>query len=228
MVIFHLFHFFRENQNRMIHIEKGVFNNFQVNTYIIHDETGECLIVDPACDGDQEQDALANLIKLKGLTPKAQLFTHCHVDHILGMKFVAERFGIPAMGHNDEEKLLKNAPIMGELLGFNVESPPPLDKHLDHGDKVTFGNSAIKVRHVPGHSKGSLAFYAEKGVFVITGDALFAGGIGRTDLPGGDYDELVESINNQLFTLPDKTEIYPGHGPASTIGQEKESNPFFQ
>ena len=212
----------------MIALERIVFNNFQVNTYIIYDETGECLIVDPACDGSSEQLALEELIKSKNLTPVGQVYTHCHVDHVLGMQFIADRFGIPAKAHREDEKLLKNAPIMGEVLGFQLEELPQLDGYLESGDRVNFGNSSVEVRHIPGHSMGSVGFYTAEANFVITGDALFAGGIGRTDLPGGDYDELIESIQNQLFVLPDITTIYPGHGPASTIGKEKEANPFFQ
>lgn len=211
----------------MIQLDKLVFNSFQVNTYLLYDETGECIIVDPACYEKEEEVVLANYITTHKLKPVLHINTHCHIDHILGMPFVRNKFGIISRAHEKEQKLLNNGHIMGEVFGFHVDEFPALDKHLADSEKITFGNSEIIALHVPGHSEGSLAFYAEKEAFVITGDALFEGSIGRTDLPGGNYDQLISSIKNKLFSLPGDTTVWPGHGASSSIQKEIETNPFF-
>lgn len=211
----------------MIQLDKLVFNSFQVNTYILSDETGECIIIDPACYSKEENVLLADFIRQKNLTPVIHLNTHCHIDHILGMHFVRNRYKIPSYAHLSELPLLNNGPLMGDLYGFVFEPVPPLDKHLSHKDVISFGNSEILAIHVPGHSQGSLAYYSEKDAFLISGDALFKGSIGRTDLPGGDYDTLISSIQNNLFSLPVNTSVWPGHGPSTTILEEKKHNPFF-
>lgn len=226
---FHLFHFSREKQiNTMVQLKKMVFNSFQVNTYIIYDESGECIIVDPANYETIEDQALSAFISEQNLKPVLNLNTHCHIDHILGINQVKKTFNIPLHTHENEAKLLKNAPLMGKVFGFNLEELPVIDHFIAHGEKITFGHSELKALHVPGHSAGSLAFYSREGNFVITGDALFAGSIGRTDLPGGDYDALIESISTHLFSLPEETSVWPGHGESSTIGGEMANNPFFK
>ena len=212
----------------MIQLKKMVFNSFQVNTYLLFDETGECVIIDPANQDDIENKALTAQIREHKLKPVRILNTHCHVDHVLGVHFLMAEYDIPFHAHEEEETILKNAPLMGDLFGFSVEPFDELDSHITHREKIRFGNSELTALHVPGHSRGSLAFYAEQDAFAITGDALFAAGIGRPDLPGGDYDTLIESINNNLFTLPHETTIWPGHGESSTIGKEILQNPFFQ
>lgn len=211
----------------MIKLEKLVFNSFQVNTYILHDETGECVVIDPACYTEIENSELEKFISERKLTPVLHLNTHCHIDHVLGMRFVREKYKIPSRAHELETTLLERAPLMGEIFGFKTDKLPPIDKHIEHNEIVTFGNTELRAIHVPGHSAGSLAYYSERGGFVVTGDALFAGSIGRTDLPGGDYDTLISSIRNNLFTLPGKTMIFPGHGESSTIEKEIQENPFF-
>jgi len=211
----------------MIQLDKLVFNSFQVNTYLLHDETKDCIIIDPACYEKDEEEALAKYIYEHGLHPVLQINTHCHIDHILGIPFVREKYGISSQAHEQEQKLLNNGHIMGEAFGFHVGAFPKLDKTITHKEKISFGNSELVALHVPGHSAGSLAFYVEEEGFVITGDALFAGSIGRTDLPGGNYDTLISSIKNNLFTLPGKTTVWPGHGGSSTIQNEIDTNPFF-
>lgn len=211
----------------MIQLDKLVFNSFQVNTYLVYDETKECVIIDPACYGKEEDDALAKYIEAHELQPVLHINTHCHIDHILGMRFVRDTYKLKTRAHESEQKLLANGHIMGEVFGFNVKAFPELDKHLKHSEKITFGKSEMSALHVPGHSEGSLAFYSEEGGFVITGDALFDGSIGRTDLPGGNYDQLISSIKNKLFTLPGKTTVWPGHGGSSNIQKEIDTNPFF-
>lgn len=211
----------------MIHLDKLVFNSFGVNTYILHDETGECVIIDPANYSEEEDMALRSYIEQHNLTPVLHLNTHCHIDHVLGVHFVKNSYNIPFHAHIEETALLEKAPLMGEVFGFKVKPIPKPDMHLSHNDTVSFGNSELRAIHVPGHSRGSLAFYSGSDGFVITGDALFAGSIGRTDLPGGDYDMLIGSITSNLLSLPPETTIWPGHGENSTIGNELENNPFF-
>ncbi len=211
----------------MIHLEKFVFNSFGVNTYILHDETGECIITDPANYDKEEDEKLLHYIKQNNLTPVIHLNTHCHIDHVLGIHFLKTKFNIPFHAHSEEMDLLGKAPVMGDLFGFNVKPLPKPDNYLNHNDIITFGDSALRAIHVPGHSRGSIAYYSKKNSFLLTGDALFSGSIGRTDLPGGDFDTLITSIRNNLFSLPPETTIWPGHGESSTIGYESENNPFF-
>ena len=228
MVIFPLSHYFKVKQTNMITLDKLVFNSFQVNTYILHDETGECVIIDPSCYSTEENNSLVNHISKKNLTPVLHLNTHCHIDHILGMHFVRKHYKIPSYAHELEQEILENGPLMGDLYGFFIDPFPPLDKHISNGEIISFGNSEIRAIHVPGHSRGSMAYYSEKDAFVITGDALFAGSIGRTDLPGGDYNTLISSIQNNLLSLPGETSVWPGHGASSSIREEITDNPFFR
>lgn len=211
----------------MIKLEKLVFNSFQVNTFLLHDETKECIIIDPACYEKEEEVILSNFISVNGLKPVLHINTHCHIDHILGMPFVREKYQISSQAHAMEEKLLSNGHIMGQVFGFIVQPFPKIDKQIAHREQIQFGNSKLTALHVPGHSEGSLAFYSAEGEFVITGDALFEGSIGRTDLPGGNYDQLISSINENLLTLPGNTRVFPGHGGDSTIQREIDTNPFF-
>ena len=212
----------------MIHLEKLVFNSFGVNTYILHDETAECIIIDPANYSEEEDRRLESYIENRQLKPVLHLNTHCHIDHVLGSRFLRKKYNIPFLAHREEKELLARAPLMGEIFGFHVQSLPEPDKYIEHNDTIRFGNSELRAIHVPGHSRGSLSYYAETAGFAITGDALFEGSIGRTDLPGGDYDTLITSIRNNLFALPPVTVIWPGHGNSSTIMNEIENNPFFK
>lgn len=212
----------------MIHLEKLVFNSFGVNTYILHDDTAECIIIDPANYSEEEDRRLESYIENRQLKPVLHLNTHCHIDHVLGSRFLRKKYNIPFLAHREEKELLARAPLMGEIFGFHVQSLPEPDKYIEHNDTIRFGNSELRAIHVPGHSRGSLSYYAETAGFAITGDALFEGSIGRTDLPGGDYDTLITSIRNNLFALPPVTVIWPGHGNSSTIMNEIENNPFFK
>ncbi|MGW8314738.1 MAG: MBL fold metallo-hydrolase [Bacteroidales bacterium] len=210
----------------MLYIKQLVYNSFQVNTYLVWDEKGQCLVIDPAFPPGEETDAFDRMLAAQNLVLTGQVNTHCHVDHLLGVRHIEQRYGHPLSAHEAEAKNLRNAPLMGEIFGLKMESPERIGRVIRDQDSVPLGDDLIIALHVPGHSPGSLAFYSEKGGFVVTGDALFRGSIGRTDLPGGDYDQLIESIRSQLLTLPSRTMVYPGHGPASTIGEEKQENPF--
>jgi glyoxylase-like metal-dependent hydrolase (beta-lactamase superfamily II) len=211
----------------MTKLDRLVFNSFQVNTYIIHDESGECVIIDPSCFSEEENETLVAFISQHNLKPVLHLNTHCHIDHVLGMQFIRDKYMLETYVHREELKALHNAPLMGDLFGWKVEALPSPENLINDNDIIRFGETELIALHVPGHSAGSIAFYNEGSAKVITGDALFAGSIGRTDLPGGDYDTLISSIREKLFSLPPETMIYPGHGESSTIGHELENNPFF-
>ena len=210
----------------MIAIKTLVFNSFQENTYVLSDESGKCVIVDAGCNSDLEFDKLIKYISSSNLTPEKLLLTHGHVDHVLGAAKVCAYYKIETYAHKLEIDLIKSATLYGAAFGFNATPVPLISFFLVEGISINFGNSKLDVFHVPGHSKGSVALYSEVDKFVITGDVLFKGSIGRTDLPGGDYDVIMKSISTKLLTLPDDTNVFPGHGLSTTIGIEKKSNPF--
>ncbi len=205
------------------------FNAFQENTYILHDETGECVIIDPGNSNAMEDQKLAAAIKDANLTPVKLINTHCHIDHIFGNNFVAETYHLPLGIHEGELPLLEAAPQICKAYGWPEPAPSPVPGYfIKEGDVIKFGNTQLEVLFTPGHSPASICFYNRADAFVIAGDVLFYGSIGRTDLPGGDYDTLINSVKSQLFTLEDKVKVWPGHGPATSVGFEKANNPFFQ
>ena len=210
----------------MLSIKAFTFNPVQENTYILYNENRECCIIDPGCYFDQEKASLKEFIEKSGLRPVLLLNTHCHLDHVFGNKFVHESWNLTLHIHEKEKIVLETAPIAGKTwqLPFdNYEGPLVMIKE---GETLKIGDDELEIRFTPGHSPGSVCFYHEAGGFVIGGDVLFNGSIGRTDLPGGDYATLINSIQTQLFTLPDDTKVYSGHGPVTTIGFEKMNNPF--
>ena len=210
----------------MLHIEQLVFNSFQVNTYLVWNDDGKCMVVDPAFHSGEETESFDRMISERNLTLAGQINTHCHVDHLLGVRHLEQHYGYGLSAHEEEARNLKNAHLMGEIFGLKLEPLEGIGRVIRDRETVALGGDTLHALHVPGHSPGSLAYYSKESGFVITGDALFQGSIGRTDLPGGDYDQLIESIRARLLTLPPRTMVYPGHGPASTIGEEKENNPF--
>lgn len=210
----------------MINIKTFAFNSFQVNTYVLSDETKECIIVDPACYTPKEKEILDQYIASNRFKPVKIINTHGHVDHVLGMRHLHEKYKLPLEMHEKDIPLLVDAQKFGIIFGFQVEEPPVITGYLNEDKEVTFGNSSLKVLYVPGHSSGSVAFFNPSQKFVITGDVLFKGSIGRTDLLGGDYDQLMDSIYKKIMTLPADTEVFPGHGPSTTIHDEALSNPF--
>jgi hydroxyacylglutathione hydrolase len=210
----------------MIKIKTFVFNAFQVNSFVLSDETGECIIIDAACYTQPEKDALDKYIADNQLKLVKVINTHGHVDHILGNHHVAEKYKVPFAIHQADMVLVNTAAQHGVVFGFAVEEQPEIKEFLSGGTDVTFGKSRLKTLFVPGHSPGSLAYYSPEQKFVIVGDVLFKGSIGRTDLPGGDYDQLMESILGKLMNLPDDTLVWPGHGPSTSIHEEALSNPF--
>ncbi len=210
----------------MITLKTFVFNAFQENTYVISDETGHCAIVDPGCYSDKEFNQLTEYIATNHLKPVKLINTHGHVDHILGIAKIASAYSLVPEFHEEEKSLLDKATGQGNIFGFKVNPLPAQINLLDENHPVLFGSSKLDVLHVPGHSKGSVAFYSKNDKIVITGDVLFKDSIGRTDLEGGDYDVLMNSIFKKLLTLGDEVVVFPGHGPSTTIGIEKLNNPF--
>ncbi|HSH50295.1 MAG TPA: MBL fold metallo-hydrolase [Bacteroidales bacterium] len=210
----------------MLKIKTFVFNPFQENTIILYDETKECVIIDAGNNDLNEKNQLFTFIEENTLTPKYILNTHCHIDHIMGNADVIEKYNIPSIAHKEDLPLIERANDMALAFGFNVKEPPKPNKFITDDDQIKVGNSLLEVRHVPGHSPGSIAFIANDERFAIVGDVLFKGSIGRTDLPGGDYSTLINSIKQKLLILNDDFIIYPGHGNSTTIHHERNTNPF--
>lgn len=210
----------------MLQVRSFVFNPFQENTFVLYDETGECVIVDPGCSEESENAELQDFIQKEDLRVKLLLNTHCHIDHVLGNRFVKETYGVRLMIHREEEPVLKAAEVYAPSYGFHDYQHLPADAHMEEGQVITVGNERFVVLFVPGHSPGHVAFYNEANGVLIGGDVLFYNSIGRTDLPGGNHQTLINSIHTKLFNLPDHVKVYPGHGPETTIGFEKRTNPF--
>jgi glyoxylase-like metal-dependent hydrolase (beta-lactamase superfamily II) len=212
----------------VITIKFFVFSAFQENTYVLSDESKECVIIDPGCFYKEEYSQLFDYITNRELKPVKIVNTHMHIDHIFGLDKVSKQYALIPEFHKEDLYLIHGASDYAKIFGFNNINVPSKYDFIDENSEITFGNSSLKALHVPGHSLGSIAFYNFKDKFVITGDVLFKGSIGRTDLPGGNYDVLMESINNKLLSLNDDVAIYPGHGPSSTIGIEKRTNPYLK
>ena len=210
----------------MLRIKQFIFNPVQENTYLLFDENGDCAIIDPGCYFDYERKELTDFVDANKLAPKDLLNTHCHLDHVFGNKFVADTYGLKLQLHSGEKVMLDLAPLSGEKLGLPFENYQGELTFLKENDLIKVGNDVLKVLFTPGHSPASISFYCAAQQFVIAGDVLFRSGIGRTDLPGGDYDTLINSIREKLFTLPDEVVVHSGHGPETTIGYEKKNNPF--
>ncbi len=208
-------------------IYKLVFSPIQVNTYVLTDESGDSAIIDCGCYDQNEFNELNDLIRDKNLNPVLLLNTHCHLDHIFGNRFMLEKYNLRSFCHKDDDNNRKSSLNHAKMFGLAMEPPPEPAGYLNDGQKVSFGQNELIAIHVPGHAPGSLAFYSEKDKVVFTGDALFAGSIGRTDLPGGNYETLINSIKNKLFSLPAETTVYPGHGDSTSIADEIETNPYF-
>jgi glyoxylase-like metal-dependent hydrolase (beta-lactamase superfamily II) len=210
-------------------IKSFTFNPFQENTYVVYDDTKECIIIDPGCYTDKERDELRRFITSEGLNPVKLINTHCHIDHVLGNKFASELWNLELYMNKEDLPLLENAGNIGKMYGMEDYEGSPYPKHfLAQDDTLTFGESSFKILFTPGHAPGHICLYSKKNNLVIAGDVLFQGSIGRTDLPGGDHGTLINSIITQLFPLPNETQVFCGHGPATNLGYEKEHNPFLQ
>lgn len=210
----------------MIQIKIFVFNPFMENTFVAFDETKEALIIDPGCYEDYEKKELTDYIKSSALKVVRLINTHSHIDHCLGNAFVRQTFNVPLSIHKSEQIVLKSIESYAPAYGFQNYESTDADTFLEEGEVITFGNSSFEVIFVPGHSPGHIALVNREQNICISGDVLFENSIGRTDLPGGNLDTLLESIRNKMFSLDNDTVVYPGHGPVTTIGKEKISNPF--
>lgn len=210
-------------------IQVFTFNPIQENTYLLSDGQGHALVVDPGNSTAGEHRRLQQAIDSSGLQLEGILCTHLHFDHILGIPFLQRQYRCDFHAHRQDESWLHN--ISGIAAAFGLQVPDMelrLEKTLKDGDHITLGDIDLEVLFTPGHSAGGLCFYAAREQALFCGDTLFAGSIGRTDLPGGDYATLIDSIRDKLLCLPDETVVYPGHGPVSSIGEEKQMNPFIQ
>ena len=209
-------------------IKTFIFNPLQENTYLVIDQvSNECMIIDAGMLFDQEKQQIAAYLQDNNLQLKYVVNTHLHLDHCFGNGFLYNTFGVKPLAHADDEDLLRfmNAHAAAFGVPFN-EEPQPLGGYLSEGDTLQLGNETFEVLHIPGHSKGGIVFYnAAQGV-LFSGDSLFNMSIGRTDLPGGDYATLINALTQKVMTLPDATVVYPGHGPTTTIEQEKMYNAY--
>jgi glyoxylase-like metal-dependent hydrolase (beta-lactamase superfamily II) len=211
----------------MVKILSFTFNPFSENTYILFDESNRCVIIDPGCSNSAEENTILAAIKQYNLIPEVLFNTHCHIDHVLGNAFAARRYALPLEIHEREIPILDSLEQTARYFGMPVEEPSPAPgRFIEVDEVITFGKTRLEVLFTPGHSPGSISFYCREAQFIIAGDVLFQGSIGRTDLPGGDYDMLINSIKTQLLTLDDTVKVYAGHGPATTIGGERKRNPF--
>lgn len=208
-------------------VAEFTFNPFQENTYIVYDETKECVIFDPGCYTQAEKDQLTAFIENEGLKPVRLINTHCHLDHVFGNHFVATKYELGLEIHKGELPVLQAAPQVSMMYGIPFPEPSPEPSaFIEEGATLTFGNTQLEVLLTPGHSPASISFFCKKQKFVIAGDVLFYQSIGRTDLPGGDFPTLMKSIKEQLFPLGDDVTVYSGHGPSTSIGYERKHNPF--
>lgn len=207
-------------------VKRLVFNSFGVNTYVLYDVSGQCLIIDPACQNKREETQLLEFIANTHLTPIGMVNTHFHIDHIVGNSFVCNTFNIKPICHKSCKNFWETASSQGRMFGIDIDNIiVPVD-FIKEGDIINFGKSSVNILYTPGHADGSVCLVNQAERYVISGDVLFRDSIGRTDLPSGDYNLLRESISQKLFVLPDDFIVFPGHGPETSIGYEKLNNPF--
>lgn len=210
----------------MIKVDYFTFNPFAENTYVLSNEKGDALIIDPGCYFSEEENTLQDFIQKNGLKPVQLLDTHCHIDHVFGNEWVKKTYGLELFIHAGEQKVLEYAPIAGNLYGLHFTNYKGRIHHLNEGEEIRLGDDRLQILLTPGHSPASVCFYCEGQNVLIGGDVLFYESIGRFDLPGGNEEQLYKSIRETLYVLPDETTVYPGHGEPTTIGHEKKYNPF--
>jgi len=210
----------------MLNVQPFTFNPVQENTYILYNEERLCCIIDPGCYFASEEIELRNFIELHQLTPKYLLNTHCHLDHIFGNRFIQKTYGLILHLHQLEKQVLDFGPASGQMWQLPFDNYDGELNYFEEGDIIKLGNDELEILFTPGHSPGHVCFYNRAGKFLIGGDVLFNGSVGRTDLPGGDFATLEQSIKTRLYTLPEDVIVYPGHGDSTTIGDEIKTNPF--
>ncbi len=212
----------------MIQVKCFTFNPFQENTYIIFDESKECIVIDPGCYNENENKIIESFIENQNLKPVLLVNTHCHLDHVFGNQFISMCYNLLPLIHRLDIPMMEYAAIAAKKYGIHLSKLPKIGGFIEEGDFVSFGKSSFKVVFSPGHSPGHICLINDKQNIAICGDVIFNLSIGRTDLPMGNHDDLIKSIRNKLFVLDNNTVIYPGHGPKTTIGFEKKNNPFIQ
>jgi len=210
----------------MLKIKQFIFNPLQENTFLAFNDEGDCAVIDPGCNSEYEYEELTDFITESRLTPKYLLNTHCHLDHVFGNKFIADTYGLQLHLHPGEKVVLDAAPEVAQRWGLPFEPYEGDLIFLEEGSRVKLGQYELEVLLTPGHSPASISFYCASQRLVLSGDVLFYQSIGRTDLPGGDYETLITSIREKLFTLPEDVRVYPGHGGSTNIGYERKNNPF--
>jgi len=210
----------------MLEIKKFVFNPFQVNTYLLYDESRECIIIDAGCCNKEEGDRLISYIESEGLKPIKVISTHCHIDHIFYNNYLLKQYGILCYSHREEKIVFDGAMACANSFGFNIDTDYKMN-YIEEGDVIKFGNTTIEIIHTPGHTSGGICLLERRQGLLFSGDTLFRGSIGRTDLPTGDYDTLIDSIKNKIFVLEENIKIFPGHGDSTSVKEEITSNPFF-
>ncbi len=192
-----------------------------------HEDTRNAIIIDPGMMKPEENEQIEQFLTDNNLTLKMILLSHGHVDHITGANWLAKKYGAPVMGSDDDKMYLSNLSLQASMFNLKIDTQSvKLDRVLKHGDVLQFDNEPLHVLAMPGHSQGGLAFYAPESQLVFTGDSVFLGSIGRTDLPGGNYETLIESIEREILTLPPNTLLYSGHGPTTTVAHERDFNPY--
>ena len=211
----------------MLNVKVFTFNPIQENTYLLFNENNNAIIIDPGCYGSAEQEILKQFIQSNNLLVKQLINTHCHLDHVFGNKFVSNQYKVELHIHPLEQLVLQYAPISGEKWGLPFENYEGQIQFLNTGSTVKLDTDILQVLHTPGHSPGSISLYCKEQGFVISGDVLFHQSIGRTDLPGGNHETLIQSIKEQLLILPNETVVHSGHGRSTTIGFERNNNPYF-
>lgn len=207
-------------------IKSFTFNDFYENTFVCYDDSKECIIIDPGCNNSEEQQRLVDFISDNKLKPTKLVNTHCHIDHVLGNAFVAEKYNLKLEAHEGEKVVLDNMVMMAKMYQIPYDPSPEIEVFLEEGEMLSFGNTNLEIYFTPGHSPASVSFFHRESQQLIAGDVLFKGSIGRTDLPGGHFDTLISNIKNKFFPLGDDVIVYSGHGPVTTIGEERRTNPF--
>jgi hydroxyacylglutathione hydrolase len=210
----------------MLTVQLFTFNPVQENTYILYNENKECCIIDPGCYFASEEKALVDFIESSGLKPVLLLNTHCHLDHIFGNRFIHKKYGLTLHIHSLDKPVLDLGPASGQMWQLPFDNYDGELVFIDEDKEIRIGDDVLQVLFTPGHSPGSVSFYSRQEKFIISGDVIFNGSIGRTDLPGASFATLEESIRTKLYTLPEDVVIYPGHGESTTIGDERKTNPF--
>lgn len=210
----------------MIKIATFTVNPFGENSYVLYNQSNKCIIVDAGFYNAREHEQLTSFLDKNNLVPTLALNTHAHIDHICGVEWAKSTFNIPFAMHKADMPVLEAVPSYGAALGFNVDTIPAVDRYITDGEVINFEGDTLRIIHTPGHTAGGVCIYIEAQKLLITGDTLFRESIGRTDLPTGDYDELMDSIIKKILPIGGDTTFFPGHGQHSTLAHETTQNPF--